>query len=235
MPLLSLDDAVFQLIRRAVPVLFCDTCALLDLIRVPYRGAVATSEQVLNAANSILTEVKSGGLSLVAPPPVSIEWKHNADAVRLEAESHIRKLRTHYAVLSSVMNCRGGELPTVNIKESDIATDLYSFSEKLLQEAINIERDVTLASIAQDRAIERVAPGKQGGGHQDCLLYEHTLQIMSKLRDQGFVKPQVLLTSNTNDFCENGANKEPIKTELLRVNSTLCTTWNWALSELTKS
>jgi len=86
----SLGDAVHTLADSSSPVLFCDTCAFLDLIRLPFRKSQpSTVASYLATADSVLKAVRTGDISLATPYLVCEEWHDNAQNVLSETKKHL--------------------------------------------------------------------------------------------------------------------------------------------------
>lgn len=230
----SLSDAVDKVMYGASPVLFADTCVLLDLVRLPFRVKQTTRvKDCLSSATSILDYVRSGNLFLVAPPPVYEEWNRNSEQVRDEAERHFSKLDEHLKVAQTIASHMGQSLPPIVTSSLGLPLKLYDLSKNLLELAVKLEDEDKLAPNILKRQTSFIPPARKGENPNDCKLYEHTLWVIKKLREHSFNYPIVFITSNTRDFCENNAiPKEPIKGELCDLNAKLITEWNWALHEL---
>jgi hypothetical protein len=98
-----LGDAVTHLQTKASPTLFCDTSALLDIIRTPVREiSPEKCARTLNAVCSVLAQAQSGDLSIIIPPPVYDEWTKHAQRLKEETEAHLKKLQDQYDVHSVV-------------------------------------------------------------------------------------------------------------------------------------
>ncbi len=229
----SLGDAVRTLAGSSSPVLFCDTCAFLDLIRLPFRESQpSTVASYLATADSVLKAVLTGDISLVTPALVFNEWHDNAQNVLSETERHFKKLESHIEIAREVALHAGLTLDGLNLISLQLPKLLYTLSEELLNSSLVLDKETGPSMKANDRAASNIAPASKGA-IKDCLIYEHVLWLMTELRRISFNKPIVLLTSNTIDYCNGGKlPKEPIKTELSQLNVVLATNWDWAFHEL---
>jgi len=228
----SVAEAVRSIVASQTPVLFLDTCALLDIVRLPFRArSTGDSENLLTAAISILDKAREDQLSLVIPPPVPIELQNNLSSVEQEARNAVEELRLRYNVLTSIQKAAGKPASSLVIEADGIITFLKDLTTQLIVSSTELSRDDEL----DNRILTRIAnnrPPSSKGAVNDCIVYEHTLQLMRNIRDAGHRQSLVFLTSNTNDYCISRAPKEPIRAELDSVDARLCTTWNWALNEL---
>lgn len=230
---LQLGDAVNQLVDNPLPVLFIDTCALLDLIRLPFREPHPTpTTSTLNAAQSILEASSKKNAHLTLPPLVAMEWQDNAQNVKSESIKHFNDLESKIGVAKSIAKF-GGQNPSIDsLKHLNLPDLLFDLSQNILMSSISLAQDDEISLKANARAIRYDAPARKGA-IKDCVIYEHSLSMMHELRQRSFEQPIAFLTSNTKDFCESDRTpKEPIKTELSALNVELVTRWDWALNAL---
>ena len=229
----SIAEAAGGIVASHTPVLFLDTCALLDIIRLPSRARSARdSETLLAAAISILDRAKGDQLSLVIPPLVTSELEKNLSNVEEEARNAVETLKLRYSVIASIQKTAGDSMAPLAIDANAIVTFLKDLTTELMASGTELGEGDEPAKRAWKRAVENTAPSSKGTVN-DCIVYEHTLQLMRVVRDAGHQQALVFLTSNTKDFCDSGAAKEPVQAELADINAYLCTTWNWALNQLT--
>jgi hypothetical protein len=228
----SVVEVAERIVASDTPVLIFDTCALLDIVRLPARArSQRDSDMLLAAAGLILTEAKQNHVSLVLPPHVSDEWRDNLCNVEAEAREAVRTVELRYGVLCSVQSARGDPMLSFSMKEDDIIAFLKDLTGQLIASSARLAEDNETRIRALERVMSNRAPASKGTV-KDCLIYEHMLQLMRHVRHAGHRKALVFLTSNTNDFCKSGAPKEPIEGELRDANACLCTTWNWAMNAL---
>lgn len=233
----SVRDAVTRLVTLDQPVLFCDTCALLDLIRIPNRTVSAIeSKSILKSAFGIITAANANRVSIVIPPLIRMEWTNNVGQVEEEARKALNKLQTDYDTMRTIETMRGGTVPPSLIIDIDTQIIfLKRISEQLLNLGLELSEDHGAMGRAAGRASLSKPPGKKGGEVKDCIIYEHTLNVMAGVRSNGHRKAMVLLTSNTHDYCAPDpvtGTKDSVRTELSSVGSDLCTTWSWAVHSL---
>lgn len=230
---ISIAEVAGKIVALRRPALFLDTCALLDIIRLPARArSPRDSETLLTATLSILTKAGEGQLSLVIPPLVTSEFEKNLSNVEVEARNAVDEFRLRHGILSSIQRAAGDSVPPLGIEAETVITFLKDLTAELLASGTELTQDDEAARRALKRAVSSTPPSSKGTAN-DCVIYEHALQLMRAIRDAGHSQALVFLTSNTKDFCNSGTAKEPIQSELAGVNACLCTTWNWAVSQLT--
>lgn len=225
----SLADVTTRLIESPRSVLICDTCALLDIIRIPIRiDATSNVSDTLNAAIEVLEAASSGRIILILPPPVHDEWLRNIQNVSLEIDRHILKIDKQISVALEIARIADKETANIQIAPLNLRGYLTLLCERIMDNSIFLREDTDAKDRAATRALSKIPPGAKGA-IGDCVLYEHALKIAKELRNQSFGSSIVLLTSNTKDFHnENNSPKPPIDQELGKLNMVMATTWNWA-------
>jgi len=234
MPDLSVDDAIVFVIDNQVPILFCDTCALLDLIRLPYRYDSHTqAATILRSAQSIYIATTNNIMHLILPPLVENEWNKHSNSILLESKKHFETLNHQIQVANTLTEVFGKSVDYIDYASFQLPESLYNLSENLLNISTKlVERD-DIVYKASTRTITDTAPARKGKGHKDCIIYEHSLHIMQEIRSHNITQPLIFMTSNTKDFCDISGNlKDPIASELSSLSAVLTTEWNWALHEL---
>jgi hypothetical protein len=231
-PPISVNDAVARLVASHHPVLFCDTCALLDIVRLPARGGEPkVAARLLAAANAILNNSTAAKIHLVLPPLVRGEWDKNLPSVEEKTKKALWSIQNGCDLVSVIQNVRGESLQSITIPSDDVVQYLCGLGVKLVDVGTELMSDDNTTLRATDRAALGVAPATKGA-IKDCLIYEHAISVMKAARQAGCSSAFVFLTSNTQDFCESAHPKEPIGTELTQVKAVLCTDWDWAYHEL---
>jgi len=234
--LVTVADAVRALCSAGKPVLVSDTCALLDLIRVPIRVDKTTRASAIlqNASNIFsLARTTPPSLSIAIPPLVPDEWRQHHHDVFSEVKRYLSKLDNMIGVVAATGISLGISTSAISFSNLGMSDKLKNLSRELLYSGMWFDSEDDVKQRAIDRAVSYTAPATKGA-IKDCIIYEHTLELFTKLRSNSFTEKCVFITSNTNDFCEKGSSipREPIKSELDNISATLTTNWEWALHEL---
>ena len=231
-PPTSLADAATTIATTTSNVLICDTCSLLDIVRLPVReDDPARLTRTLAALASIEAKVASRQVIIVCPEPVPLEWNNNVAQPRSEAKNHLEYMARIYSLLTVFAQTQGVSLPPCPITPVGITAFLHDLAERLLDASIVLKRDNSVSLRAIERAVLSTPPARKGAV-KDCIIYEHMLELFSLLTSSAHTTKRVLLTSNVNDFCVNGnAPKPPIDVELATHNAVLRTSWVSAEAE----
>jgi hypothetical protein len=192
----TIPDVVGKIQAHVAPVVFLDTCVLLDVIRAPRRNistAVQAAIELSTAAQRMPPRVH-----LVIGFPTPTEWNDHVDET-------VEDCRTAVNVVNAVSEAwtflGHAGVRLLSPLETTLPERLRTLSETLRDASILLDKDDVALSRAFDRVIGSRRPAKKGGkGAKDAAILEHAVRLMSELRIAGFAGRCVFVSSNTNDF-----------------------------------
>ena len=208
-------------------ILYVDTCAFLDLVRMPMRGDDPTAEfsavtQILGAQNILRLTAEI----------VDKEFADNKDAVRTEVEKHVRHFENSAARVASCMTQMGqpafGELRCQGIDQA---------VEKCAQDALSafspVQETDAIGLRANNREKHAIGPAQKGKAClKDCIVVETLLELASHVLDA--TDRIVFLTSNTSDFGNGAGGLHPdLEVDFTRLKIQMVSRWSWARHSLT--
>lgn len=223
------EELVDRLLSDEKDIILLDTCSLLDIIRVPKRYKI----DPLIAAKRLLN---NNNLNIVLPSLITGEWSDNVANVCDETQKEIRNISGNINFISEVVQHIGLETFNIlDITKYDIEIALMDLAEKIIGNSLildindssNLER---IKLKALKRVIDKVPPSRQGkDSTKDCIVYEECLTIGEELKNMGFSKKIIFVSSNTNEY-----DNDVIKTELKSYNIVYTSTLNWGVHEILK-
>ena len=178
------------------PVVFLDTCVLLDVVRAPLRNAAGN----VGAATEVLTGANRNPPTIypVIACPTPTEWGCHIDDAVQDCEKAVNSVS---AVSAS---CAFAGLPALGPLPAGLATlpdRLKTLSKILLDASILLDKDGDALSRAIDRIINARKPARKGGqGAKDAVILEHAVSLVDALLAGGFAGRRVFVSSNTGDF-----------------------------------
>jgi hypothetical protein len=216
------------------PILFLDTCILLDLIRATYRCLGIGYVQAAVELHTLLTS-NPPQCALIVASIVSTEWVDNAAKVRDEVQSHLKKIQDqaeHFheacAILGITLTFGRPFYPGVGLAEK-----LHDLSKALLDGSIRLDRDAECVSRGYGRVVTKTPPSKQGSEVKDCVIVEECLELTRQLRANGFVRKCVFCTSNLNDYGGPDGRLHPsLAPDFAAVGMTFTANLPWAIHEI---
>lgn len=229
---------VQKAVQLQVPVLFSDTCALLDLPRLLERkGSMQHIEREVRSARTTLAgSLENPATVLIAIPPfVPTEFAdHIANASNScltwlkEIQSRLQRVRQMQLAMGVQ---ESGRISNGRLEAA--ASHLRSLADRLMASGNHLSRDPVHSDAALTRVAQCLAPARKGKSEvKDCTIVEHLLDAAKQLRASGHAFPVVFLTSNTEDFGEPNAPRSPLDREFAGASIGLCATWSHAQSML---
>jgi hypothetical protein len=232
MPSITAVEAQLRVDDR--PVLFLDTCILLDLIRATYRCLGIGYVQSAVELHTLLTS-SPPQCALIIASMVPTEWTYHAPRVRDEVQSHLKKIQdqsVHFheacAILGITLTFGRPFYSGVGLAES-----LYDLSKALLDGSIDLDRHAGCESRGVGRVVTKTPPSKQGSEVKDCVIVEECLELTRQLRANGFVRKCVFCTSNLNDYGGPDGRLHPaLAPDFAAVDMTFTSNLPWAVHEI---
>jgi len=203
-------EEVGRIAALGLPVLFPDTCFLLD---DPTRPTVRPEYR--EAAVALVDAMASRAVVGFIAPQVVTELNGNRSKAESEAAEALRKLAEELRRMDEVLSVYGGA------GRSDIGHlfDHGPCAKKLLDRWLPSFSSAPEPVDIGTRAFARIAltrtPARKGSASaQDCVVTETYLDLATKLRGHGLTASIVFASSNTRDYCETtGSN---LKADLAR-------------------
>ena len=195
-------DIINDIAANPAPVLFLDTCILLDVVRAPLRS----KPDEVRFAQLFLTSVQNNPktIHLLVPSPVQPEWDtHILERVN-ECTTAVNACNAVAAI------CGHLALPGVAALPAGVLTMpklLRQLSHDLLAACVTIDNDGLALARAVDRIIACRHPVKQphSKGAKDSVILEHAVETTAQLRNAGFAEICIFVSSNTGDFANPGS------------------------------
>jgi hypothetical protein len=228
MPSFAVAEAQLRADNR--PVLFLDTCVIVDIIRATMRCMGTNFVQSAIELRGLLSSA-SPGCALVVASVVSAEWINHAPKTRDDVRGHLAKIQDQaqhfHAACGALRVGLAYGLPAY--PAANLHDRLFGLSEEILNLAIALDPDGGCAVRAIGRVAAKLAPSKQGGEMKDCVIVEECLELTRQLRANGFTRKCVFCTSNTNDYGHPDPN---LAVDLLAINLTFTSNLPWAVHEI---
>lgn len=231
---LSISDAAGAICAAPAPVLLMDTCAVVDVIRSPVRHSIANIEAALKLAEHARATPKR--LYPIIAHVIQDEWsehsKNEQENLKTEIAKHDRSAMLFRRACETA-GITDSPMP-VEFQKLDLPSRLFRIAEALIAESIVLTQDDECGKNAYHRNIRGVPPSRKGAGLKDCDIVEHYAGLCRQLVSGGFGEKVVLVSSNTNDFCEDKRNAlhPVIETEFSSVDFQFSTNLAWARSAL---
>ncbi len=232
----SAADAAVQVQAAGLPVLFIDTCSLLDVIRAPVRpdrlrGCVEAAVELLRLVSGPPQQA-----TLVVASFVPTEWTTHAGPTTDDLKKHLSRL-DDWAIAFHDACGFVGVAPAFGrpvYSAAGLADALFDLSRRLLDRAIRLSPHNDTNMRAFNRAVTNTPPSQKGGEIKDATIVEECLEVCRILQAAGFPRKRVFCTSNTDDYCDATKGLHPVLDIDFRAAGLVFTKeLPWAIHELT--
>jgi hypothetical protein len=189
-------DAVTTISGHPAPVVFLDSCVLLDIVRAPLRNVTIE----VRVAHQLLASVRKVPKSvyLIIGSPTPTEWTDHIDEAEKDCATAVNSCNAVAEVCGHLAVPGVAPLPPVALGLPGL---LRRLSGDLLAAAITLDHDAGALSRAVNRVVASSLPAKKGGkGAKDAVILEHALEATRQLRAAGFLGACIFTSSNTSDF-----------------------------------
>jgi hypothetical protein len=191
-----------------LPVLFVDTCSILDIMRDPTRDTAKPHE--MQAAIDLVCAAEAGTVNFFMAEQVALEFATHDPKVQDEAKQKLKMTQERIERINRLAAVFGA-INNVNLSHlDDHVTRARAVVERWLVtlQTINPSQDAHVRAFARLNANK--APAKQGReSSKDCLVYETILEKVAKIRAENCAAPIVFISSNTKDYCTSGGILKP--------------------------
>jgi hypothetical protein len=230
----SLADAVAQIRAADLPVLFIDTCSIVDPIRAPLRpyecrGCIEAAGELLQ-----LVAAAPARCTLVIASFVHGEWLTHAGPEADKLRDHLARVDVESERLHQYCALVGIAPPfsQSGYRLLPLADRLYDLSRQLRDAALRLDQDQDCIIRAHGRASAYTPPSRKGGEVKDSTIIEECLEVSRRLQASGFGRKQVFCTSNTKDYCEGGRLHRVLAVDLGAAGLGFATNLPWAVHEI---
>jgi hypothetical protein len=175
----TIAQAFANLTANPRPVLFLDTCALLDIVRAPLRNLTST----VRAGLELRTLAGAGTVQLFVQDIVRQEWIDNLPSARKDGETGILAFTATWELAHEFAQPAP---PLPALPPGTLIDELEKLSRELLDAAEVIDRDHHGMSLAIDRVAAKRKPSSGKGPVKDCLILCHALRLSDLLRVGGY-------------------------------------------------
>ncbi len=191
------------------PIIFLDTCAILDIPRSFYRE-LASSSLIPRSLGAVRAASDAPPkLHLIVTEGVDGEYAKNLPETLQDLQERI----IHFSQVSLSLPSTADSSP-LRSGLASIEKNLEVLTNQIHQSSRTIATEQACVSKARQRLSAGTAPGKRGSTNDaDCIIIEHFLEFVAKLRALGFQGSCIFVSSNHRDFGRAPNPKTPLDSE----------------------
>jgi hypothetical protein len=195
---ITLAQAEANLIAAPRPIIFVDTCTLLDIVRAPLRDLTLA----VRAAVELRALAAAGTIQLLVQDIVPGEWADNLPAARRDGEIGVRAFTATWQIAADL----GQPAPPLPVlPPGTLIDELEQLSRDLLTAAEQLDRDHAGMSWAIGQVVRKQKPSSAKGTVKDCHILGHALRLSTLLENAAYPNSRVLVSSNRSDFAAPNA------------------------------
>lgn len=204
---ITLDNAVLIVTGDPKPVIFWDTCAILDILRLPLPSRDFTV-RILERITAIRDKLQSGEIYSFASHLSIKEINDNLPSVFTELEkaaTRITKEHNKFIGFVNKVNPPGNTIGEIDLKTHALGDLLFDTIQSIIDQTYFIDREQEFADNAEFRVLNKIPPAHMKGEYKDAYILSTCIAF--KRDCPGLISPFGFLSSNKNDFAdETGTN-----------------------------
>jgi hypothetical protein len=226
-------DLAAAAVAQACPLLFLDTAAILDILRVPFRHELQVD--IVESAATLVDEALADPrrVWLVTSANVIQEFEGRRTHVREELNAGIRDLNVSIARVSSVAKvaCPERRIVSLDLAELKLEQRIQGIMDRLVDSMAIFHGAPVCVMKARDRLWAGLPPSsKSRREFKDCEIFEEFLELLSAIRGQGFEPPAIFVTPNKEDYGPPPEGYPQITTDLSTLGAQYVANLSWAWS-----
>lgn len=183
------------------PIIFWDTCAILDILRIADREDMNTFSNY----QYILEKIENKELISVTSGLVLFEYNNNVQDIEQEFRNKQTKVKETIRKYCEIQADEFSAQILNNIDNLDTITTFITFSEKLWSETHIIREQKQFQKFAHFRTKHKFAPAHKKGEYKDCYIWGTCLQLAYR---KTIATPILFFTKNSDDYCDINNKKQ---------------------------
>lgn len=178
-------------------IVFWDTCALLDILRIPIRGELGMN--ALENYEKIAEYIENDQVVSVTSGLVIREFHDHYDEERqkmLRDQNNLKNKVTDYA--GYMINERKRNRITESIRLLNVISRLESILSRILKHTLVLREEKIYRSFADYRLRNKMAPAARKSEYKDCYIWGTFLKFVHKIEpDSPYIS---FMTKNSKDY-----------------------------------
>ncbi|WP_316824721.1 hypothetical protein [Pedobacter miscanthi] len=194
--IISLDEAIILLNADYKPVIFWDSCSLLDIMRLP----MPTRKQPIDRLTKIMQikqAIVNGDILSLASKLSIKEFNDHINDIDSDLYFEARRISREYNAFVAFINTVNPSvtLPLVDLTSHKVELGLMDIIASIVDETYFIDEDSRFAGPASHKTINKTPPAHKKGEYKDCYIWT-TATLARSLSDRrrifyGFISSNV--------------------------------------------
>lgn len=197
---MDLSEVIEKINGHNKPILFFDTCSILDILRIalPERTVQSGSDkQLIEIKNLIINDQ----VICISSQLCIKEFNDHCSEIVLSYESQLKKIQEPVNKYLTIINNSGifGDLPVLDLNIYSMENYFSDIAQTIINKIIFINGEDSFKDAAHVRVIDKICPAKKKGEYKDCFIWETFLQTIKASNKE---KEYYFLSSNKQDYCQ---------------------------------
>lgn len=192
-------DSIYKKISK--PILFWDTCSLLNIIRFLYRDE-GNVHDTLKSIQYIADKICKNEIYSVSCDINITEWNNNIDNTLNDVRHSLQKTTDYHKnaieAINVLYNYKKWSEP---LTKYSIEFELQSIALAIIDKTYFLKVDKDIAFNALQRVKMKQPPAKKKNEFKDCAIWETMLSLCRNINMVNPTNNNVFYTVNTEDFC----------------------------------
>jgi predicted nucleic acid-binding protein len=208
-------EAATEIVARGGPVVFVDTCSIVDLTREPRDNFHPDHAET---AMRLIQLSDSEKITIALSEQVLNEFPIVYEVEKKKAVAALKQLNKQMSNLHGNLRAYGHSVPAfTEIPEDFFAAACDDVSEKFRATSISFDATADAKLKAAQRVLEHKAPSGKKQSFKDCLIIESCFETLAAARGLGFSATAYFLTRNDEDYGKLGLHLD-LATEFLALS-----------------
>jgi hypothetical protein len=226
-------DLAAAVVAQPCPLLFLDTAAILDILRVPFRHELQVD--IVDSAATLIDEALADPrrVWLVTSANVIQELEGRRTYVRDELNARIRDLNLSITRVASIAKIVFPErrIVSLDLPELKLEQRIQGIMDRLVGSMAIFQGTTTCVGKARDRLWAGFPPSsKSKQEFKDCEIFEEFLELLSAIRGRGFEPLAIFITPNKEDYGPPPEGHPQIAMDLSALRARYAANLSWARS-----
>ena len=183
------------------PIIFWDTCALLDILRIPMLGKKSLDYTTLQSYERIEAGVNGGYITSLTSDLVLKEFGAHADNIVNQLAQQEQQIKDEVTEKTKFMKNRPLATAIVaKIYLLDIQNRVIHLVKRILKQTYILKSQMSFAMNADYRVRNYIKPSGGKESYKDSYLWISYISLMRKVSP---TVPAFFFTTNPADFAEN--------------------------------
>ena len=194
--------AILQIDTEKKPVIFWDTCSLIDIVRLPLPGrnqTVDSLEKVIEIKNKIVSKEIISISSELCITEFNNNIKNWTNTLESEGKNLSKTFNSFIGFINKA-NLGAPPIPPTDLSAYKLENLLCQIILAITSVTLFVSEDNTFATFAHFRTTNKIPPAKKKGEYKDCYVWGTCLEIRQTNSDKSY--PYNFMSSNVVDYAD---------------------------------